>query len=139
MVCCFGPGRVPCKVRHERLGQAEGAAPPTPVPESRFPLCQKGRCELVAGVCRQSFFGGEQKNESAQVAGVLRWIDELREGALIRVVGAAVGPLPRLSFLQLEGAGGGVRALEGVQDCWDCGAESDPQRRCANTRPRRAA
>lgn len=103
MAHCFRPGRVPCKVRHKGLGQAEGAAPPTPVPESRFPSCQKAKCELVVGVCRQSFFRGEQKNESAQVAGALRWIGKLGEGALIRVVGVAVGPLPRLS------ASGGVR------------------------------
>lgn len=108
MARCFRPGRVPCKVRHEGLGQAEGAAPPTPVPESRFPSCLKARCELVAGVCRQSFFRGEQKNESAQVAGALRWIGELRDGALIRVVGATVGPLPRLSA-----SGGGRRRCQG--------------------------
>lgn len=120
MARCFRPGRVPCKVRHEGLGQAEGAAPPTPVPESRFPSCQKGRCELVAGVCRQSFFRGEQKNESAQVAGALRWIGELRDGALIRVVGATVGPLPRLSASgggrrRCQGSGGGTGLLKATR------------------------
>ena len=90
MAHCFRLGRVFCKIGQERLKltgqtyfdwshwrgwvaqnfrQTEDQHYLYLCQKAALLFCQMGSCDLVTGVCRQSFFREEQKNESMQVTG----------------------------------------------------------------------